>query len=184
MLIYLAMLETDEERNDFGEYYEKHYGRCLAVARSITKNEVFAEEAVHNAFMKMIRHKENYFSDLRKRTATTIVIMVRSESLDILKHEKRHVHSDLDEVEPIIADTTPEAFRVVAGKEAVDRAKKYFTTLDDLNRAVYEMKFINRMSDGEIAEIIGKTKNAVSHRIHKMRGDLRKILREEGYTDE
>ena len=184
MLIYLAMLETDEERNDFSEYYEKHYGRCLAVAYDITQNHTWAEEAVQNAFMKMLRHKEKYFSDLGKRTASTIVIMVRSESLDLIKHEKRFKHFDLDEVEPIIADKSPDAFRIVASKEAADCIRKHISSYDRLNKTIFEMKFMERADDGEIAEITGLTKNAVALRIHKMRNVVKEILRKEGFTDD
>jgi RNA polymerase sigma-70 factor (ECF subfamily) len=181
---YLSALDTEEEQRNFAKYYEKHLGKCLAVARRITQNKALAEDAVHNAFMKMIRHKEKYFSDLGKRTATTIVIMVKSESLDILKLEKRHVHSDLDDVEPIIADNKSDIFGIVAKKEAVIRIKRYVSTLDDLNKTVFEMKFVEDISDGEIADSVGLTKNAVALRVHKLRNEIKKILREEGYTDE
>jgi RNA polymerase sigma-70 factor (ECF subfamily) len=181
---YLSALDTEEQRRDFAMYYEEHYGKCLAFARRITQSKALAEDAVHNAFMRMIRHKEKYFLDLGKRTASTIVIMVESECFNILKKENRQTHSDLDEVEPIIADSSSDIFKIVASKEAVARVKQYLSTINELNRNVFEMKFFNRKSDGEIAEITGLTKNAVAHRVHKVRGEIKEILREEGYTDE
>jgi RNA polymerase sigma-70 factor (ECF subfamily) len=184
MLIYLAMLETEEERNSFGEYYEKHYGRCFTAARRITQNDVLAEEAVHNAFMRMIEHKEKYFTHERKKTASTIVLIVESESYNILKREKRFKHSDLGDVEPVIADGTPDAFRVVAGKEAVGRIKEHVSLLDDNYRMIYELKYICGMKESEIAIAIGMTQNAVSQRVHRLKTKLGKILREEGYTNE
>lgn len=184
MLIYLSMLETEEERNSFAEYYEKHQGRCLAVARRITQNHILAEEAVQNAFMRMIEHKEKYFTHERKKTASTIVLMVESESYNILKREKRFKHSDLDDVEPIIADNTPDAFRVVASKEAVGRIKQHVSQLDDIYRTLYELKYICGMKESEIAAALGINQNTISQRVYRLKNKLAKILREEGYTNE
>jgi RNA polymerase sigma factor (sigma-70 family) len=132
----------------------------------------------------MIEHKEKYFTQERKKTASTIVLIVESESYNILKREKRFSHSDLDDVEPIIADDAPDAFRVVVGKETVCRIKKHVSQLDDTYRTLYELKYICGMKESEIAIAIGMTQNAVSQRVHRLKTKLGKILREEGYTDE
>ena len=184
MLIYLAMLETEEERMSFAQYYEKHYGKCLATANTITKNHAWAEEAVHNAVVRIIERKEKYFTEERKKSSTTIVIMVKGESLNILKRENRLDHALLEDVEPFIDNAEPDVFRVIMGKEAVRRVEKHVSQLDLVNQTLYEMKYIQEMSDSEIAEIVGISVNAVATRIFRMRKSLIEILREEGYLDE
>ena len=184
MFLYLAMLETTEERENFSEYYKKHYGKCLAVAKAITKNQAWAEEAVQNAFIRLITHKEKYFTDERKKTATTIVIMVKGESLNILKREKRLDHLLLEDNEPIVANNEPDAFRIVAGKEAYNKVEQHILELDEVNQALYEMKYIQGLTDSEISKIVNISENAVATRMHRMRKILIKTLKEEGYIDE
>ena len=181
LLIYASMLETDEERESFEEFYKNHQGRCLAVALAITKNHVWAEEAVHNAFLRMIRHKDKYFTDLRKRTGTLIVIMVRSEAINILNREKRLNHSLLEDVEDYIANDEPDVFRIVAGKDTLSRLEYHVSQLNEISQALYEMKFILELSDGEIADIVGLSKNAVAVRLHRIRKGLIESMRQEGY---
>lgn len=183
LIIYLSMLETDEERESFAEFYEKHQGKCLAVANAITKNHVWAEEAVHNAFLRMIRHKDKYFTDLRKRTRTQIVIMVRSEAINILNREKKLDHIPLDDVEPIIANDVPDNFRIAASKETMNRLEHHVSQLDEISQALFEMKYILDFSDGEIAERVGLSKNAVAIRVHRIRKKLIDDLRQEGFID-
>lgn len=184
LLFYINMLETDEEREDFAEFYTKHQGKCLAVANAITNNRVWAEEAVHNAFVRMIQHKDKYFTDLRKRTRTQIVIMVRSEAINILNREKKLDHSLLDDVEQIISNDEPDSIRIVAGKETLNRLEHHISQLDEISQALYEMKYILEKSDGEIADMIGLSKNAVAIRIHRIRKRLIEIMRQEGYIDD
>jgi len=184
LALYIAMLETDEERGLFADFYEQHKGRCLQVALAITHNQAWAEDAVHNAFMRMIRHKDKYFTDPGKRTRTQIVIMVKSEALNLLKREKRLDHSLLDDVEPIVANDEPEAFRVASGKEAMAALQRHVSLLDETSRTLYQMKYISGRTDGEIADEVGITKNAVAIRIHKIRKSLLEKMRKEGYIDE
>jgi len=184
LVAYLSLLETDDERRLFADFYEKNKGKCLQVALSITRNHAWAEDAVHNAFMRMIRHKEKYFTDPRKRTPTLIVIMVKSEALNILKSETRLDHALLDDIEPIIPDDEPDAFRIASGKDTIKVLQNLISQLDETNRTMFQMKYVAGKTDGEIADEIGVTKNAVAVRIHKVRKKLFEELRKGGYLDE
>ncbi|MCL2747156.1 MAG: RNA polymerase sigma factor [Oscillospiraceae bacterium] len=178
------MLEKDEERDIFAEFYNAHRGRCLKVALSITKNKAWAEEAVHEAFLRMIRHKEKYFSDPCKRTGTLIVIMVKSAALNKLEQENRLDHALLEDVEPFVGDGLPDVFRIVAGKEAANRLQYHISQLDPINKSLIEMKCLLGKTDCEIAELIGSNKNATAVRIHRLRRKLYDSLRKEGFIDD
>ena len=132
--LYLSMLETDEERESFSEFYGRHKGRCFMVALAITRNHAWAEEAVHEAFLRMIRHKEKYFSNPCKRTGTQIVIMVKSAALDTLKRENRLDHEPLDSADYAKANNAPDIFRMVVSKIAADRLKYHVSQLDEVSR--------------------------------------------------
>jgi RNA polymerase sigma-70 factor (ECF subfamily) len=183
LVFYFGVLETDEERITFAAFYEEHLGKCLAAARSITNNRSWAEDAVQNAFLRMIRHKEKYFSDERKRTRSTIVIMVKSEAFNILKRENRLEHSLLENAEPFIADGEPDMSRIIIGKESLDRLKKHLSTLDEVSQTLFEMKYILEMTDGEIAKTVGLSKNAVALRLHRMTKAAHDVLEKEGFAD-
>lgn len=54
------MLETEQERNRMTEIYEEHRHALLLYAVKLTKNQEMAEDAVHNAFISIIKEKEKY----------------------------------------------------------------------------------------------------------------------------
>jgi RNA polymerase sigma-70 factor (ECF subfamily) len=183
LFIHILVFETDEERLILTEFYTEHKGKCLRTALAVTRNHELAEEALQNAFLKIIQHKDKYFSDSCKRTGTQIVIMVKSAAIDILRREKRLDHALLDDFEPIIANEEPDALRIVAGKEAVSRLQHHVSLLDEVNQTIFEMKYLLGKSDGEIADMIGLKKNAVAVRIHRLKSALFETMRKEGYIN-
>ena len=57
MLIYLQMLETPEEKSLFEQIYLEYCGLMFHVAYEILHNEQDAEDAVHQAFVKIAEWK-------------------------------------------------------------------------------------------------------------------------------
>ena len=53
MLIYLQMIDTPEERSKFEQIYLEYKGLMFHVAYDILHNEQDAEDAVHQAFVKV-----------------------------------------------------------------------------------------------------------------------------------
>ena len=182
--IYLSMLETEEEKAAFTDLYESYRHLCLNVALKITGSQAMAEDALHNAFLKMIRHKEKHFTNSCKRTASQIVIIVKSAAIDILRREKRLDHDLLDDLEPIIPNDEPDTLRIIASKEAVDRLQHHVSQLNEVNQSLFEMKYLSEKSDGEIANMLGLRKNTVAVRIHRLKSALFETMREEGYIND
>lgn len=50
MLIYLAILELEEDKIKFEKVYEKYRQIMFYVANKILKDDHLSEDAVHNAF--------------------------------------------------------------------------------------------------------------------------------------
>ncbi len=51
--IYLSMLETDEERSEFQRLYETYSQQMIRIAISKVNNRNDAEDAVHEAFLRI-----------------------------------------------------------------------------------------------------------------------------------
>ena len=55
MMLYLQMLETPEEKVQFEEIYLKYRSAMFRAAEGILHNDQDAEDAVHNAFLRIIK---------------------------------------------------------------------------------------------------------------------------------
>lgn len=57
MIIYLQMIESDEDKSKFEQLYIMYKGLMFHVAMKILKNEFDAEDAVHQAFLSLIENR-------------------------------------------------------------------------------------------------------------------------------
>jgi len=53
-ILYLSAFDTEHSRLNFTQFYEHIKQRAYFVALDITKNSASAEDAVHQAFLKII----------------------------------------------------------------------------------------------------------------------------------
>ena len=80
LLVYLAALETEAERDRFQALYERYRGLMFHRAMLLLRNESDAEDAVHQAFLSSI--------DCPK-TRAYVVIIAESKAVDQLRARKR-----------------------------------------------------------------------------------------------
>ena len=75
MIIYLQMIESDEDKSKFEQLYIMYKGLMFHVAMKILKNEFDAEDAVHQAFLSLIENLKK-ISDVKcPKTRAYIVII-------------------------------------------------------------------------------------------------------------
>lgn len=173
MLIFLSMLETDEERQRFMELYSQYGNAMLRVAqRYFIGDPTMAEDAVQNAWLRVV-DKFSRLQDIpRKKRGAYLVIIAKNESISLLRKQ----HKELPFDETVVADK---------GNFERDNAKDITETIQEMPeiyRAVIEMRFVEELSTKEIAAALGLKETTVNVRIHRGRALLMKKLREEGYV--
>lgn len=73
MLLYLQMLETPEEKSLFEQIYLEYRGLMYHVAYEILHNDQDAEDAVHQAFVKIVENiKQLMIRCVQKRMAMSL----------------------------------------------------------------------------------------------------------------
>lgn len=98
MIIYLQMIETEEDKVKFENLYTEYRDQMYYVAYQILRNEHDAEDAVHQAFVSLIKNLEK-ISDLKcPKTRSYIVITVERKALDIIRSRKKIAGEYLDEL--------------------------------------------------------------------------------------
>ncbi len=70
MIIYLQMIESDEDKSKFEQLYIMYKGLMFHVAMKILKNEFDAEDAVHQAFLSLIENLKK-ISDVKYKAFKT-----------------------------------------------------------------------------------------------------------------
>lgn len=170
LMIYLQMLDTPEEKIRFEEIYLKYRGVMYHVAEGVLHNGQDAEDAVHNAFLRIIKRFSRFQETPVKDLAPQVIVIARNEAISLQR--KRKDTALLEEW-----DSFAETAESVSDYHTLVET---FTRLPQTYRAALEMKLLG-YSDGEIAAKLGLTKTAVSTRVSRGRQLLRSIMEKEGF---
>ena len=174
LICYLQMLDTPEEKIRFEQIYLKYRGLMYHVADGILHNRQDAEDAAHNAFLRIIKHFKRIQDTPAQDLAALVTVIARNEAISLQR--KRKGEAPLEDWDGFAE--TPDA---AAGYHAL---VDIFTRLPQTYRTALEMKLLLGYSDGEIAAMLGLSKTAVSTRINRGRQLLRDMVEQEGFLPE
>lgn len=108
LVFYLSVLDTTEERSKFEELYIK-YGKLMKyVAYNILCDDALAEDAVHNAFLKLMKYLNKIDEVNCHKTKSFIVIVTESVSKDMYMKRKREATVNIDDNEQEIYVDSPD----------------------------------------------------------------------------
>lgn len=170
------MMEDEENRELFAAVYRQFYGRMMRVASQILPARVQAEDAVHDAFLKIIQHFDDLQAVPEERRIYWVIAVTKNAALDILRKEQRDVPMD-EEVERQLP--------AVPGEESGFRALvEVIRGMPETYRRVLELRFITEWSHAEIARELRISEGAVKTRVARGRQLLINAMREEGYACE
>lgn len=97
MLIYLQMIETDEDRQKFIQLYETYRGLMFYVANRILHNTEDAEDAVHQAFLSIIENLDKISMVHCPKSRAYVVIVAENKAIDIVRTKKHFDDGEFDE---------------------------------------------------------------------------------------
>ena len=178
--IYLSMLETEEEKAAFTDLYETYRHSCLNVALKITGSQELAEDALHNAFISIIRHKEKYLSLPCCKLKSSIVIIVKNKSLDLLSVEHRKMETPVAGLSDVAQADGFDISEYVADDESYKRLLGHVSRLPEHYRVVFQLRYVHDLSNKEIAERLEESQQTIATKLHRAKKALIKILIEEG----
>lgn len=89
MIVYLQMIETNEDKSKFEEIYQEYRNLMYYVAYKRMQHEQDAEDVVHHVFVK-IAENIKHIEPVSPKTKQLIVTMVDNRVTDIFRVRGRH----------------------------------------------------------------------------------------------
>lgn len=170
---FALRLERDEDQRRFTRLYQQNQRRLHRLAARLLGPGPKAEDAVHDAFVKLIQH----YGQLRSRSdgqlERWLMVVVKSTALDTLRKEGRETELEAQVREPAVPPDLGE-FEALAA---------LIRSMPEDYRRVLELRFLAEWSLADIAKELGLTEGAVKSRVFRGRKLLIDALRREGYLD-
>lgn len=179
LTFYLSILNTEEDKLTFAEIYEQVKSTCLHVAIKITKNQAMAEDAVHNAFLAVIKHKDEIFNLPCGKRKSKIVIITKNKAIDLLRAQNKYSYVSTDEMSDEIFIDDFDISKCIENQEAVENLLNHIASLPEIYKSVFELRYVHEMNNIEIAELLDITPKAVSTRISRAKIMLKEMIEKE-----
>ena len=172
------VLVLDEEGNSIIQVlYTKNKARLVNVAKSYLGSR--GEDAVHDAFIKLIEKYDGRIQELCDKEDYFFVTIVKNHAIDIIRKEKNIQAFEFDEAESVLVVNEDDPAVAFDNSEALECILALVERLKSDYREVLECKYLLDMTNVEIAGKLGVSQSVVSTRINRARNEL-KILMERG----
>ncbi len=175
VLFYLSLIDTEEDKLKFERLYNDYRSLMKYVAKEKLRDEYLAEDAVHEAFIKLTRYIKDVDENDRHKTKSFVVIIVKSVCVDMLRKQKQDKSFGLEEIDNM-GYVENDSFKNIELQDVYS----VIESLSDTYREIIELKVFYDLSDKEIADIVGIDNAAVRKRLQRGREILRKKLAERG----
>jgi RNA polymerase sigma-70 factor (ECF subfamily) len=169
-----AGLATKTGATRKGESFEALYRSCsgevFGYVASLLRDASAAEDVTALAFERAYRRRALF--DLRRGTARSWVFAIaRNAALDELRRRRRtgSLTQELADERSVIDDDDDDlAERRLLVREGL-------ASLDPRDREVILLKFVGRLSNGEVARVLGCSETAAGTRLHRAITRLREV---------
>lgn len=171
----LAILKTEEERNELSDFYKKFRHRLYAIAFEHLHNEQDSEDAIQETFLRISNKPDKFFSYSSDERIYLVSAIVRNVSIDIFNKKVKHPLEDISENEVYQSDTElleNSLLEKVSHNELLD----FINNLPELQRNVLVLTCLSELSISETAETLKISKAAVNQRLYLARKSIKTFI--------
>lgn len=174
LVLYLSMIDNDDDRNLFEKIYYSYRKQMLTVALSVLENEDDAEDLVHDVFcniaekyiptLQNIKNEQDMKNYLLKATKNSALNKKRDTKKSISLHENETVLNAEE-------DLNDNSFLdMICNSLSYQEIISAIRSLDKKYEEVLYLHFVLEMSVPEVADYLKRNKNTV--KIQLARGKI------------
>ncbi len=167
-MTHRAPVQTSRDLpRDFEAWFHDHRNAVFRYVRFRVATREAAEDVTSEVFMKALRSLHRYDPD-RASPRTWLLRIARNAVTDHLRALRRRgsLHVSLDRVPDLVSDAPSQEERVIR-EERIQRLLNGSRTLRQADQEVLSLRYGSGLDNGEIAEHLGISNNAVAVRLHR-----------------
>lgn len=170
MVSYTMMIETPEQKSCFEEIYQKYKGLMFHVAYRILENEADAEDAVHQAFVKIAENIHKITEPVCGKTQSYVVTITEHQAIDFWRARKKF--SDVEDIE--------EQVGLAVAPPEINGAADCILKLPPRYRHVIFLKYTQGFTNAEIGKLLDITTENAAKLDQRAKKKLYEICKKEG----
>lgn len=178
LAMYMSLIEDDRDKIKFENIYYSYRKQMITVANEILRNETLSEDAVQNALLGIAECIKNIQDSNANMLKAYVLTAARNAAINLLKKEKKHEHQRI----PLNL-----ANREIGSDVSLDYAEQVriaISRLPLLYKEVLMLYYVQEMSYGQMAKLLGRKPDALRQQVSRGRKMLNQALQEEGVNIE
>lgn len=175
MLIYLSMIESDEDRSKFEIIYREYRDLMLYIANQILGDTKDSEDVVHQSFVKLIDVLGKIEEPKCHKTRALVVTIVERTAIDLYRRRRRENTVSLNEE----FVNVPDVSQIEAAVDRADLAAA-IASLPTRYREVLLLRYDSGFSSREISKLLSISEANVRKTIQRAKEKLGRILEKGG----
>ncbi len=180
LAFYLALIDDEPSRLLFEELYLAHRHTMIYAAYRILHDHMLAEDATHDAFMRILNHLDKISDPRCNKTRNFVVLIVRNIALDYIRRMKRKPETSFEAEEYAYSDEQNNPEEEYLEKETQDTIEQDIANLHSNYALVLSMKYSLGYEDKEIAEFLQISHEKYRLQLYRARKQLKKRYKQEG----
>lgn len=167
---------------DYSLLVNRYKDRAFNLLKRMLKNEMDAEEALQDSFLKAYRALNEFRQDAQ--FSTWFYRIVYNTALTIIAGKKRKIEQEMTSIEDHF-DLGEEDHRIYAEtKSAKEYVLKLIDKLPIRNALVVILHYIDGLSLSEISDVMGISLVNTKVLLHRSRNTLRDLVLKHNYAEE
>lgn len=167
-----------EKKDFFYNLYEKYKYLMFSMAMDILNDKFAAEDAVQEAFIKILKNANKIDNINSNRTKRLVITITKNAAIDIYRKQKKRWNTET-EMDKITEFEKNDIYEIEDNEKFLE-----IEELPDIYKEVLILKYSSEFSNTEIAEILEISEMNVRKRISRGRKLLKQRLDERRRADE
>ena len=172
---------TQENSDKIKKLYEIYEQPMYRLAFAVLKNSGLAEDAVSDAFIRIIGRLNRIKDPHSDKTKAYIVKIIKSTSINIYRKNRRVIirETAIDDTVLQISDSSQNTEENVIERMENQNRRNLLNKLDEKDRTIITLRYGNDLSWKEVAERTSMTESTVRKRFERakkkllgMKGDM------------
>lgn len=176
--------DAARDRQTMEALYEAYEQKMFGIARAILNNEWQAEDAVQEAFIRMVRYLPKCRDVHSLKTKTLIVRVIKSAAIDIYRKNKRESVSVPIEENTWIEDKHNAIESYLSSVSVESLLQKIDRQLPDSYKDVVRLRCYYGLPIAEISKVLGISEDNVYQRLSRARKTIKNLMGDEADVEE
>jgi RNA polymerase sigma-70 factor (ECF subfamily) len=162
---------------DFDQWFRDHQPTVFRYIRFRLATREAAEDVTSQVFMKALKALDRY-DPKRASPRTWLLRIARNAVTDHLRSLKRRssLHVSLDRVPDLVSDVPDQEERVLR-QERIEALLNASRELKPADQVILSLRYGAGLGNGEIADALNISSNAVAVRLHRALGRLKSVVK-------